>query len=185
MQLVAYVRVSRVGGREGERFISPGEQRRAIEAWAATHGHRIIAWHQDLDEPGTRRDRPGLAGAMGDVEVGAEGVVVARLDRFGRSVPHLGALVEQMGAQGAALFTVAPVEEVEAVTCPGPLCEACGEYVKDCSCPPDSITLTLTREEAEEALHWYHVAREEGLDIPPLSDEAAAKLRAALGSSDE
>ena len=104
MRLAAYIRVSRVGGREGERFISPGEQRRAIEGWAAIHGAEIVAWHQDLDEPGTRRDRPGLLAAM---QESCDGIVVARLDRFGRSVPHLGALIEQLAARGAALHTVA------------------------------------------------------------------------------
>lgn len=104
MEVVGYVRVSRVAGREGERFISPTEQRRAIEGWAASSGHHVAAWHEDLDEPGTRRDRPGLLAALEDPHAG---VVVARLDRFGRSVPHLAALIEQLAERGAALFTVA------------------------------------------------------------------------------
>lgn len=103
MDLAAYIRVSRVGTREGERFIAPAEQRRAIEAWASVNGHRIIAWFEDLDEPGTRTDRPGLLEAM---QTGG-GVVVARLDRFGRSVPHLASLIEELAARGAALHTVA------------------------------------------------------------------------------
>lgn len=103
MELSAYIRVSRVAGREGERFIAPAEQRRAIETWAGVNGHRIIAWFEDLDEPGTRTDRPGLLEAM---QTG-DGVVVARLDRFGRSVPHLAALIEELAGRGAALHTVA------------------------------------------------------------------------------
>lgn len=100
--------MSRIAGREGERFISPDEQRRAIEGWCSLHGHSIAAWHSDLDQPGTKRDRPGLRDVM-ERAVGGEvkGIVVARLDRFGRSVPHLAELVEQLSDAGAGLFTVA------------------------------------------------------------------------------
>ena len=47
-----YVRVSRVGGRRGERFISPAVQRELIESWAATRGARVLEVFEELDESG-------------------------------------------------------------------------------------------------------------------------------------
>jgi len=108
MRVVGYIRVSRVGKRDGERFISPAEQRKAIVAWADLHGHSIVEVIEDLDQPGTKRDRPGLERALGLIEASrAQGVVVAKLDRFGRSVPHLGQLLDLLARHDAALFTVA------------------------------------------------------------------------------
>lgn len=108
MRVVAYVRVSRVAGREGPSFISPTVQRDQIAAWAKAGNHHIVGWFEDLDQPGTRADRPGLAEAMRAVEDGdASGVAVAKLDRFGRSTAHLGQLVARLHDAGAALFSVA------------------------------------------------------------------------------
>jgi len=47
-----YVRVSRVGLRRGERFISPGVQRGQIESWAAMRGVRLLGVIEELDTPG-------------------------------------------------------------------------------------------------------------------------------------
>lgn len=103
-----YIRVSRVSGREGDSFISPGEQRRAIEGWASLHSREIERIFEDLDESGKARNRPGLDAAMERIESGVTGgVVVAKLDRFGRSVPHLGELLSILDANDAALYTVA------------------------------------------------------------------------------
>jgi DNA invertase Pin-like site-specific DNA recombinase len=107
-EVVGYVRVSQVAGREGESFISPVEQRRAIEGWASLHGREVVAIFEDLDQSGKLRHRPGLDAAMDAVTSGqAQGIVVAKLDRFGRSAPHLGELLEILTAHDAALFTVA------------------------------------------------------------------------------
>lgn len=104
MRLVGYVRVSRVAGREGASFISPGDQRRAIEA----SGHDIVEVIEDLDQPGTKADRPGLVRAMGLVESGqAEGIVVAKLDRFGRSVIDTAKNVEAIRAADGVLVSAA------------------------------------------------------------------------------
>jgi site-specific DNA recombinase len=107
MKVCGYIRVSRVAGREGESFISPGEQRRAIEGWAKLHGREVVAIFEDLDQSGKLRHRPGLDAAMELVTSGeVQGIVVAKLDRFGRSAPHLGELLEILSTQDAALFTV-------------------------------------------------------------------------------
>lgn len=108
MAVTGYVRVSRVAGREGERFISPGEQRRAIEGWAKLHGRTVGSIFEDLDQSGKKLHRPGLDEAMAQVTAGeSDGIIVAKLDRFGRSVTHLGELLDQLAAHGGALFTVA------------------------------------------------------------------------------
>jgi len=108
MGVDGYVRVSRVAGREGERFISPVEQRRAIEGWTRLHQHTLLEVFEDLDQSGKKRNRPGLDQAIQRIKTGeSEGIVVAKLDRFGRSVTHLGELLDLLAEHDAALFTVA------------------------------------------------------------------------------
>src|SRR4051812_15575157 len=55
-----YVRVSQVGDREGESFISPLVQRDQIEGWAKLHGAVVDEVFVELDESGARSDRPLL-----------------------------------------------------------------------------------------------------------------------------
>ena len=101
MRLVAYVRVSRVGGREGPSFISPEVQRAQIEGWAAGRAE-IIAWHTDLDVSGGTMERPGLDAAMRAVRSGAaEGIVVAKIDRFARS---LGGALDAIAERAVVLW---------------------------------------------------------------------------------
>lgn len=86
VRLAGYIRVSRVAGRKGERFISPTSQRDRIRALAKANGHRVVSWHTDLDQSGGRIDRPGLEDALAAIEQGdADGIAVAYLSRFARS----------------------------------------------------------------------------------------------------
>jgi len=97
MRLVGYVRVSSVGGRAGETFISPAVQRERIEQLAAAHGHTIVSWQEDLDQPGSRIDRPGFEQAFRQVEDGeADGIAVAKLDRFARSVAGAAQAIDRL-----------------------------------------------------------------------------------------
>jgi hypothetical protein len=81
-----YIRVSRVGGRGGESFISPDEQRAAIEAWARSTGTTILEWHTDLDRSGGTLDREGFQAALERCRAGlAGGIVAAKIDRLARS----------------------------------------------------------------------------------------------------
>jgi DNA invertase Pin-like site-specific DNA recombinase len=108
MRLDGYIRVSRVGGRSGDAFISPREQKERVRAWAKGQGHRIAKWHEDLDQPGSKANRPGLIAAMERIESGATGgLVVARLDRFGRSVQDSANLLARIRAADGVLCTVA------------------------------------------------------------------------------
>lgn len=108
MELDGYIRVSRVAGRSGDGFISPGEQKERVKAWAKSQGHSIVKWHEDLDQPGSKADRPGLNVAMKRIEEGeSQGLVVARLDRFGRSVQDSANLLAKIRSADAVLCTVA------------------------------------------------------------------------------
>ena len=106
----AYIRVSRVGGRSGETFISPEVQREQIAGWAQSRSVTIDAWHEDLDQSGGKAadDRPGLSALLARIESGqSDGVVVAKLDRLSR----LGAgdalkLVERIIGAGGKLVAV-------------------------------------------------------------------------------
>jgi DNA invertase Pin-like site-specific DNA recombinase len=92
----AYIRVSRVAGREGDSFISPDVQREAIEAWAKANGVEIANWYVELDESGKNRNRPQLTEALERARAGLTGgIVAAKLDRISRSLAHLGDLIEE------------------------------------------------------------------------------------------
>lgn len=100
-----YVRVSRVGGRTGESFISPAVQREQIEGWAKLRGVTIAAWHEDLDQSGGRLERPGLTALLARIEGHeTDGVVVAKLDRLSRlGVADALKLVERITEAGGAI----------------------------------------------------------------------------------
>lgn len=108
MRLDGYVRVSRVGGREGPAFISPAVQRERIRAQAKAAGHDLVEIHEDLDLPGSHSERPGLQAALARVERGTVGgIVVAKLDRFGRSSLDIYRNLERIRNAGGELLAVA------------------------------------------------------------------------------
>jgi DNA invertase Pin-like site-specific DNA recombinase len=87
-RMIGYVRVSRVAGR-GEDLISPEIQRRKIEEWAALHDVEVVRWFDEIDQPGSKLERPLFQEALALCEGGnADGIAVYRLDRFARSVVH-------------------------------------------------------------------------------------------------
>lgn len=103
-----YVRVSQVGGRSGERFQSPAAQRDAIEGWAQAHGVRVGCIHEDLDRSGGTMDRPGMRDALERIESGAStGIIVARLDRFARTVIGGLTTIHELHERGARVVSVA------------------------------------------------------------------------------
>jgi DNA invertase Pin-like site-specific DNA recombinase len=103
----AYIRVSRVAGREGESFISPETQRKKIEGWAELHDTEIVQWWEELDASGARRDRPMFQSALERCERGdTGGIVVARLDRFARSAVDALESIKRLNEAGARLVSV-------------------------------------------------------------------------------
>src|SRR5687767_4888383 len=103
--LDGYIRVSQKNGREGESFRSPPQQREVIERWAAANDATIVAWHEDIDESGSRMDRPGLNRVLDRLRAGATaGVVVAFLDRFSRAkVSEAMAVYDEVNALGGVV----------------------------------------------------------------------------------
>lgn len=108
MRLDGYVRVSQVRGRGGDTFISPAVQRERINAWIGAYGHERLEVFEELDESGARSDRPLLLEAIERVERGeSDGIVVAKLDRFGRSLVDGLQLIERIRAAGGTFVSVA------------------------------------------------------------------------------
>ena len=108
MRFDGYIRVSRVAGRGGESFISPRAQRDQITAWAKFRGVEILAWHEDLDRSGGTIDRPGFQRAIERIERGeTEGLVVAKLDRFARSIQAAYQAIGRIDEVGGTFTSVA------------------------------------------------------------------------------
>jgi site-specific DNA recombinase len=106
MKLDAYIRVSRVGGREGDSFISPDVQREKIERFATARGFEIARAFTDLDESGGKLSRPGFDEAIARVEAGESGgMVVAKLDRFARSLVGGLQAIERIQAAGGVILS--------------------------------------------------------------------------------
>jgi site-specific DNA recombinase len=106
MRLTGYVRVSRVAGRKGDGFISPKVQRERIEAVAAAGGHTIVEIVEDLDQSGAKADRPGFQKILSNIEAGrSDGIVVAKLDRFSRSVSDAAHALKRIDEAGGAFLS--------------------------------------------------------------------------------
>jgi site-specific DNA recombinase len=159
LRLIAYIRVSQVRGREGDSFISPDVQRSRIEGIAAARGHVVVEWIEDLDQSGGKTDRPGFQRALELVEEGAaEGIAVARLDRFARSTIDTEMSVRRLEAAGGALV--------------------CGDIDMDTSTPAGKMMRTFLAAIAEFDLdrireNWRaaterHIARGAHHGRPPI-----------------
>ncbi len=108
LRLDAYIRVSKVGGRQGDSFISPTVQRERIEAWAQMHS-ADLTWHEpELDVSGGGMQRPVFDRILARVRSGESGgVVVAKLDRFARTLVGALGVLEEFEQLGAVLISVA------------------------------------------------------------------------------
>jgi DNA invertase Pin-like site-specific DNA recombinase len=105
--LDGYIRVSQVRGRQGDSFISPAVQKDRIGSWARAYGHSIAQYHEELDESGGRADRPKLLHAIERVESGElDGLVVAKLDRFARSLIDGLRLIDRIESAGGTFVSV-------------------------------------------------------------------------------
>lgn len=101
-----YVRVSDVKGREGDSFISPKEQADRCRAAAVARGLEVGEVFEELNVSGGKMDRPALNEALDRIREGVSGgIVVARIDRFGRTV--IGALgtIEEISDAGGVVIT--------------------------------------------------------------------------------
>lgn len=106
---VGIVRVSRVGSRSGETFVSPGEQKRRIEDACSREGFKLIETFEELDVSGGAplAKRPGLRQAVEMVENGQADVIVAAfLDRLIRSVTVQAELAQRIEKAGGRILAV-------------------------------------------------------------------------------
>lgn len=85
--VAAVIRVSKVYGRGGDSFMAPDEQRDKIEAYCRSRGIDIAAEFEELDAKGDDMEREGLQAALDLIYSGAaDGLIVATVDRFSRSL---------------------------------------------------------------------------------------------------
>jgi DNA invertase Pin-like site-specific DNA recombinase len=84
--VAGYIRVSRVGGREGESFISPDVQAESIHRWCTAHSLELGEVVVELDVSGGKTAEERELGRLIEAcEAGElEGVVVWNLSRFGQ-----------------------------------------------------------------------------------------------------
>jgi DNA invertase Pin-like site-specific DNA recombinase len=82
-----YIRVTRVGDRSGESYISPDVQRRALEAWAAERVVQLVLHEPEENVSGGTMDRPVFNRLMERIRARESGgLVVYKLDRFARTL---------------------------------------------------------------------------------------------------
>lgn len=115
---VGVVRVSRVGARAGEQFVSPSEQRTRIEDACARDELDLVDVLEEMDVSGGAplAKRPGLRRAVEMVEAReAEVVVVAYFDRLVRKLAVQEEVVERIERAGGGIVAV-DVGEVRADT---------------------------------------------------------------------
>jgi site-specific DNA recombinase len=106
---IGIVRVSQVKGREGERFVSPEEQRDRIEAVCARDGMTLVAVYEELDVSGGKAlaSRPGLSAAVAAIEAGeADVVAAAYFDRLFRSLKTQAEVIERVEQVGGQVVAV-------------------------------------------------------------------------------
>jgi site-specific DNA recombinase len=90
-KFAAYMRVSRIGGRSGDSYISLADQRERIERYISMMGEDIVipedGWYTDEDFSGGNTDRPAFQDVVSHIEAGDfDGLAVVRIDRFSRDV---------------------------------------------------------------------------------------------------
>jgi DNA invertase Pin-like site-specific DNA recombinase len=106
---VGIVRVSHVGGRGGESFLSPEDQEKRIRAECRSRGLRLIEVVREMDVSGSTplERRSGLRSAVESVEDGrAEAIVVSYFDRLARSLRVALEVRSRVEAAGGDVFTV-------------------------------------------------------------------------------
>ena len=144
LRLLSYARVSDVRGRAGPSFISESDQFQRCGSYADAYGHTIIEKGSDLDVSGGVMTRPTFDRFLGMVVDGkADGIIVAKLDRFARS--NAGALeaVQTIEQVGGALISVS--EQIDSTT-------AAGRFLR-------SILFSAAQWERERIAEGWHTAR--------------------------
>jgi site-specific DNA recombinase len=103
LPLDGYIRVSRVGGRGGEGFISPEVQEQGIREWERRSGREVVIQEPELNVSGGTMDRPIFNRSMQRVRDRVSGgIVVFKSDRFARSLIGAVTTLAELGEHDAA-----------------------------------------------------------------------------------
>lgn len=104
MRLVAYLRVSSHGQIDAWGL---DRQERAVRQWAKVNRHRIADWQSDEDVSGIVEavDRPGLSAALAQLGNRADGILIADLDRFARTLQVPETALAVVWRLGGRVFT--------------------------------------------------------------------------------
>jgi DNA invertase Pin-like site-specific DNA recombinase len=106
MKAIGYIRVSRVGDRLGDSFISPDLQRASIERVCDREALDLIDVLEELDASGGNPNRKKWNQAIERIEAGeAQALVVWNLSRFSRSLQDALNANERIEAAGGRLFS--------------------------------------------------------------------------------
>ena len=101
-----YVRVSDVKGRSGESFISPKDQEDRCRAALLSRGLAAGGVFTDLDVSGGTMVRPEFLKIRKRIHEGhSGGIVVARIDRFGRTVAGALDAMDEIDRAGGIVIT--------------------------------------------------------------------------------
>lgn len=103
-----YVRVSRRGDREDDRFHSPREQTERAERLARDKGYVVGPVYEDIDVSGgtAPEDRPAMGRLLEAIDAGELGGIAAySLDRLSRDPAHGDSLVRRVTAAGGVLLS--------------------------------------------------------------------------------
>jgi site-specific DNA recombinase len=106
---VGIVRVSQVGGREGDSFASPAEQHDRLRAFCERGGLKLVEVYEERDvSGGTPLDaREGLRTAIEAIEAGhAEVLAAAYFDRLFRSLTVQAEVVDRVNRAGGDVLAV-------------------------------------------------------------------------------
>jgi site-specific DNA recombinase len=103
---VGYVRVSRVGGRDGDSFLSPDHQRESVERVCAREGLELVDVLEELDRSGGDSARPLWNAALERVERGeVQAFVVWNFSRFSRSAADAELALRRIESAGGRLLS--------------------------------------------------------------------------------
>jgi DNA invertase Pin-like site-specific DNA recombinase len=103
VRLIGYIRRSRDNG----SGVSEAQQETEIRQYCAAYGHDVTILPPDLDESGSKLERPSMTKALDMLaKKQADGIVAAKLDRLSRNVSDFDGLVKRAKAEGWAIIVL-------------------------------------------------------------------------------
>lgn len=106
MRALEYVRVST--DKQADSGVSLAAQTEKVRAMAVVQGAELVDVVVDAAESAKSLNRPGMARLLSMADAGAvDAVIIAKLDRFTRSVVDLAELLKRFDRRGVSLVSVA------------------------------------------------------------------------------